>query len=646
MLGLESDPLDPLLSIPSAITRWTFGHLLANTNVAERLFVPVGLACLSMVSCSPSRTHTLEPQEPTSSLAPAHVAWQQKPPLRPAPWSGDADVVRLLESHSVQVSGQSVTTSVVIARYATTEVGARSLADLQVPPDAHLIEAEVACEGQATRRVQLADGGPVGLHRLSAGCATFTSYRLPTVPLSTYFGEWSFGAVEPVVRAEVSLRAPMDQRFSVALRGGHQHASSSGPVRQWTWAFFRIATTGSEPDMPDFRETTDGMALTFYESWDSFGSSILPAYEAALADAGAIAEVAELVLGDQRGRNEGTLMRIQSFTATHFRHHDERSFYPATVANVLRNGSADCKEKSLLFVALARRAGFVAHIALVRTYPAGPFQFGAPGWQFDHALAYMPEQPGLEGPRFIDATAVGFGTALPEQDQGGTAYVLDVRRPFLRHVPFAAAESEGSRISLRVVVDGSGNGKAKLHAEYRGNTAASFRRSAISNQLGDAAIAFRGLLSARSVDIFEARGLECIDCAPRLRASFSGAKIAERDGERLIIKVPMFLTPGEWGLATRRFGLVLGSPVSTQWSVDFTPAGGSLSGEAGERSIRTRCQEFSEAWSFGGGRLTLVRNFASRCVSIPPSEYAENREFVRSMWGLIDRGVVGRWEGR
>ena len=127
---------------------------------------------------------------------------------------------------------------------------------------------------------------------------------------------------------------------------------------------------------------------------------------------------------------------------------NEGDYQPQTCAEVWARRHGDCKDKSNLLVALLRRAGIPAHIALLNTDHLGLIDRRAPDYRvFTHAIVAIPDDrggymfcdptnasgsPGLYAPSVADrdALVVRDGRAdwahIPPQKAGNLDYVFDL----------------------------------------------------------------------------------------------------------------------------------------------------------------------------------------------------------------------------
>jgi hypothetical protein len=77
---------------------------------------------------------------------------------------------------------------------------------------------------------------------------------------------------------------------------------------------------------------------------------------------------------------------------------------PRPPSLVLQNRYGDCKDKANLLIALLSDMGIDSHFCLLNRGSSTDTSF--PSWQFNHAIAYVPKQPGTDQPDdlFLDTT--------------------------------------------------------------------------------------------------------------------------------------------------------------------------------------------------------------------------------------------------
>jgi transglutaminase-like putative cysteine protease len=201
-----------------------------------------------------------------------------------------------------------------------------------------------------------------------------------------------------------------------------------GKLSRVEWRAFKQAPVLAEPSMPGFREVANHLVLSTLPTWEMF----FKWEEALLVDAfRASPEVEALAkqLGSESVDAETKIRRIHEYLMREIRYQQDYERYiagvkPHVVLVVLARQYGDCKDKAVLFITLARLMGLKVQFALVRTRDSGPVERGVPMQQFNHAIVYVPKQPGLEIGRFYDPTVDALDIDVLRQDDQGTLSIL------------------------------------------------------------------------------------------------------------------------------------------------------------------------------------------------------------------------------
>lgn len=136
----------------------------------------------------------------------------------------------------------------------------------------------------------------------------------------------------------------------------------------------------------------------------------------------------------------------------------QAAIIPNSPGEVVRRHYGDCKDKAALLVALLRRAGFDAHMALLNVGQQQDLDPKLPGFGlFNHAIVYVAGSQ----PLWIDATAENtrVGT-LPLPDQGRLALIVSGSTSAL--IPVPASTAAENRIMHKIEVHLSNYGKGYI----------------------------------------------------------------------------------------------------------------------------------------------------------------------------------------
>ena len=151
----------------------------------------------------------------------------------------------------------------------------------------------------------------------------------------------------------------------------------------------------------------------------------------------------------------------------------EASLVPASPAQILHRKYGDCKDKATLLVAMLRKAGVPAYVALLSTGPGLDIEPDLPGiGAFDHAIVYVPGPPGL----WIDATNPFTRPGeLPMMDQDRLALIAGSTTTGLVRTPEPTSAENGSVETREIYLAELGSARVIETTEATGAFEQSYR---------------------------------------------------------------------------------------------------------------------------------------------------------------------------
>jgi tetratricopeptide (TPR) repeat protein len=248
----------------------------------------------------------------------------------------------------------------------------------------------------------------------------------------------------PIQHIRVTLESPdsipLRHRLDSAPAVKTTHTSEAGRDR---WVF-------DGGPVPAFEDYLDNAPSDVYQSATltfSTGASwqeLAQAYSKIVSERLATANVHELAARITRGRTtrEAKVAGLVEYLNREIRYtgieFDESSVVPHTPAETLARRYGDCKDKSLLLVALLDAVDIPANLALLNAGDGLDVVGELPGMGlFDHAIVHVPGEPAF----WIDATAETSRLGqLPDSDRGRLALVVDTRTTALTRIPEARSE--------------------------------------------------------------------------------------------------------------------------------------------------------------------------------------------------------------
>jgi hypothetical protein len=267
--------------------------------------------------------------------------------------------------------------------------------------------------------------------------------------------------------------------------------------------------------------------------------------------------------------------------------------------------------------------------------------------QFDHAIVYVPEQPGLESGFFVDSTADALDVgALRQDDMGVTALVVDpeTETHSWREIPFRPPEENAQRLRTEVRLDASGAAEGRFELRTRGMGGSAIRRLARNERALEQAM--QGVV-ARSYGGGVLRALEAVETdslrAPaRIALDIAVSSFARREGRQLRARVPPVFNPKAlFQLETRERALVLGAPRTSEAVLRVRLGEGlRLRRLPPDVDVEAACFRFEREASAEAGEVTVRQRFVTLCERIEAGDYPDHRAKAEAMLRALDAELV------
>lgn len=302
-----------------------------------------------------------------------------------------------------------------------------------VNPRAASARASKAREEQKAPGEKSPSGPPIiELPEVVAGCLVdveWTVERRSAAHIPEYYQEWPFVGTYPVVACSVRLTLPAEERWRFFAHALPKEAKneSDGGQRTLVWELRDLpARSFVAGDLPR-RATAPWLGVSSLPSWENFAEWYRRLASGADEVGPAVKELAAQIGRDHTGRMPRIRAAFERVTALRYVAIEVGvgGFRPRTPEQVWQQRYGDCKDKANLLVAVLRLLGIEADFVLVNRGEVTFTDF--PGWQFNHAIAYVPAAPadGLTGDLWLDSTdrLVPFGVIAPG-DLGREALVF------------------------------------------------------------------------------------------------------------------------------------------------------------------------------------------------------------------------------
>lgn len=491
---------------------------------------------------------------------------------------------------------------------------------------------------------------------MQPGSTLVLQYRLDSAPkgyLSRYYNEtWSFqGVGDQREESTLVLWAPLTAKLHEYKVGEAKHTQEKrGDLLRFTWTTRNTPPLISEPSMPTVGELAINIHLSTVPDWKTWLSWEQALLEGVFRDSPELEVIAK---GLGRGNPEPTerLERIHTFVMEEIRYQqDYESFiagvkpHPASMTLERRYG--DCKDKAVLFIELARKLGVEAHFALVRTRDVGPVRQDVPMQQFNHAIVYVPEQPGVTA-RFFDPTAELLDVASVRSDDVGThSLVFDPKTNLhtWREITFQSPEANRETTTVALDIDEKGGAKGTLTLEAVGRSGSLIRRTA-KNQAVFTQVAQRiasaYLPNATTSDV-RALEVESLRVPAAIRMEVAAGTFARTEGDTLRLKLPSDANPrGTFALATRNHPLLLGTPTQQQMQLELTlPEGFETKKLPSGGTVSLPCLSLTREVSQVGRVVKSKQTWRTTCERLSAQEYPAYRAKLDDMVRLLDDELV------
>jgi hypothetical protein len=253
--------------------------------------------------------------------------------------------------------------------------------------------------------------------------------------------------VAPTQHVRISVQAPssLPFRYRVDAAPGVtlRHSVENG-VESWV---FDAGPTAPPDDFPNLLPSDVYVYPTVSFSTGNSWSEVAAGYAKIAEEKLSQARLADLVARLTKGKTtrDATVAAIVEFLNREIRYTGvelgQASLFPSAPAETLARKYGDCKDKSLLLVAMLRAAGVDANLALLSVGSAVDVAPELPGMGlFDHAIVRVAGDPAL----WIDATVeTARAGQLPDADRGRWSLIVDSSTSELTRVDEARSIDDG-----------------------------------------------------------------------------------------------------------------------------------------------------------------------------------------------------------
>ncbi len=558
------------------------------------------------------------------------------------PAAPGSNIVRIIDHQVNEVNADGSSRAIVtLVQQAVNQRGRDQLISFSVPSRfTRILDAHSITPKGETQEASSITNGKIRFRSLEVGSITVVQYLTHTPPGSFlpnhYVATFWFSGMQVDVRDSTWVAiTPKDRPLFRDIQGQvKESVADAGDKRVYTWRATDVPPLLPEPGMPPAVDFLRRVSVSTLDGWDEYVRWEQALLKDAFRSNPEVDALAKRLL-DGAGGPRDKINRLFRYVSKEIRYTQE---YETTIAGVkphacpvvLERGYGDCKDKAVLLILLLKKAGVAADFAILRTTDAGKVVKSVPNQQFNHAIVYVREQPGIDEGFFIDPTtdALDLGN-LRRDDQGAVSLVLDPDsgKWHFADIPYQAPELEYSRAAVKLDVD---RGLAHVDILSRGDGASRQRRAvrdaetAKKLEQGWASLLWPGTtLKTGSVDTSEDLTKPF---ALDMDVDISGAVHDDDDGAR--IDVPdISRMSGLTRLAARQLPLRLGVPSTESVDVTFAlPAGRKVLRTPPDYHVVHACFTADRTTTTSATEVHVKQSVVKTCPMIEPADYAAFRE--------------------
>jgi tetratricopeptide (TPR) repeat protein len=550
------------------------------------------------------------------------------------------------EVTTVNPDGSSKRVVTHVAQAFNTD-GRDALISARLPQSGKLTVLEAYSVSKSGERQEASSisAGNVRFRSLDVGSITVLQYvhYAPAAKFlpNEYVETWNFQVMNAQVESSRwRLVLPRERALNVELRGPVESTSEvQGEQKVWTFSAHAVPPLVPEPGMTAPTDHLSMATVSTVKSWDAYVHWETALLSDAFSASAEIDALAKKLTADAKTTRE-KIDRLWGYVAQEIRYQQE---YETTIAGVKphsagvvrERGYGDCKDKAVLLIRLAKAVGVHVQFALLRTTPYGKVLKQIPNQQFNHAIAYVPKQAGIEDGFFVDTTTNGLdiGNARTD-DEGATSLVVDVdsgKWEFLT-IPYQSAELEYMRHRVKVDLSDPSKAIAHDHYEAKGWTAQSLRVAMRNKEnakkfyqsLSDKLFAGTTLVSGKSEHDQDLTRPAALDLEIDLNAA------VQPEDDRYRLDLPLFFPIGHSvTLTERKLPLALWRGVqSFELDADLGDKN-ELFHAPPDFEVKHACFSIERKSEVKGHHLTVKSTYRNTCAEIAPADYPAFRAAVQ-----------------
>jgi tetratricopeptide (TPR) repeat protein len=570
-----------------------------------------------------------------------------------------AHVVLLLDQEVTDVArdGSSKRYVSIVAK-ALDDQGRDALTQMGIPGGNTKLQRAYSVNKRGERQeVSSVQGDSIRFRQLEVGSIVvlqYTWYAPPQTFLPNHFAyAWRFESVHRQhEKSKWTLITAEGVPLSVQVNGNVKQMQTKvdgHDVR--VFSAEHVPALIYEPFMPPQDEVLASVDVSTVRGWDEYVRWERALLVEAFRSSPEIEALAKRLTENAKTPQE-KLDRILHFAAREIRYQQE---YETTIAGVrphacpvvLERGYGDCKDKSVLIIKLAKLVGITVEFAILRTTNVGAVKKAIPNQQFNHAIVYVPKQPGFAEGFFMDATTEGLDIGnLRSDDQGATSLVLDAEGEGYRFldIPYQAANLDYEDHALVIKVASESAAEATDSMTLRGTNASQLRVMLRNEQVAKKAIEGIGayLFPGSSLKESKPKNHDDIIAPLELKLTLDVSTSLTREGTRTRMKIPAQLSLLRTAtLATRKTEIVLGVPNTVTYRYDIAlPDGYRVAHLPEAFTITHACFTAKRTSEAKDRSVKLTLELQRTCTRIKVADYPVYRETLQKLTNLTQQELV------
>ena len=562
-----------------------------------------------------------------------------------------ARVAMLIDDEVTEVESDGSARKVVtLVRQALTEQGRDELIVESVPRvgEVKLLRAYALSKAGEQQEASSIREGKVRFRNLEVGSRVVLQYvhYAPSGRFLKNHYVGSFWFRSPTAQEELArwtLVLPKDRLLRTQVDGPVEVDDTvQGDRRVRIWSAHHVPPLVAETHSPPVADLLARVSVSTVADWDEYVSWERALLAEAFRTTPRLEALTQrLIAGASDPRDK--LGRLYDYVAKEIRYQQD---YENTVAGVqphacsivIERGYGDCKDKAVLLIELAKLAGIKVEFALLRTRSVGKIVRDVPNQQFNHAIAYVPAQPGFAEPLFLDPTADALDSEnLPPSDQRAISLVLDPDAGSWQmiEIPLQPPELTSSHVALQVDFESTDKARVAVDLTARGAGAMTLRRTRRTQDLADKVL--QGM-AARILPGSELTGStwpadEDTHKPVALHLQIDGSRAIHAEGDHFRFSLASTIDLSPWTVLDRReTALVFGVRSESSETVTFVlPPGYVPVHVPPDFAITHRCGTAGRHVSTAGRTVKIDVVIRQTCEQIDVAHYAEFRDMNRDL---------------